>query len=63
MNNKKKKSWEYQKNRYKQVSLKFFTEDDADMVLYHHLRSFDNVTEYLKKLICEDMFMRAYNER
>lgn len=60
---KTKKSWDYQKNRYKQVSLKFFTEDDADMLLYHHLRSFDNISEYLKKLIREDMFERAYNER
>lgn len=59
----KKTSWDYQKNRYKQISLKFFIEDDADALLFHHLSSFDNKSEYLKKLIRDDMWRRAYEER
>lgn len=58
----KKTSWYYQKNRYRQISLKFFIEDNMDMLLFHHLSSFDNKSEYLKKLIREDMWKRAYEE-
>lgn len=56
----KKSSWDYQKNRYKQIGLKFFTEDSDDMLLFHFLSTFDNKSEYIKKLICEDMWYRAY---
>lgn len=59
---KKKNSWDYQKDRYKQISLKFFMEDDIDILLFHHLSSFDNKSEYLKKLIRDDMWRRAYEE-
>ena len=58
----KKTAWDYQRDRYKQISLKFFMEDDADMLLFHHLSSFDNKSEYLKKLICDDMWRRACEE-
>lgn len=63
MNNKSRKSWEYQKGRYKQISLKFFMENEEDLSILHHLSSFDNVSAYIKKLIQEDMWRRAYNER
>ena len=58
----KKKSWDYQRDRYKQISLKFFMEDYTDALLFYHLSSFDNKSEYLKKLIRDDMWRRAYEE-
>lgn len=58
----KKSTWKYQKGKYKQISLKFSIENDSDMILYHFLRSFDNRSEYIKKLIEADMNWRAWND-
>lgn len=59
---KKKTSWDYQRDRYKQVTLKFCMENTSDALLYHYLKSFDNMTDYIRKLIEEDMMWRAHNE-
>ena len=57
----KGKSWNYQKNRYKQVSLKFFIESDDDMLLYHYLSKFGNRSKFIKELIRNQMWEDAYN--
>lgn len=56
-------SWEYQKERYKQVSIKFFTELVDDMLLYHYLQKYENKSQLIKDLIKEKMWEDAYNER
>ena len=42
-------SWEYQKDRYKQISLKLHPVNDRDIIDY--LDSVDNVHKYIKDLI------------
>lgn len=51
----KKSVWQYQKNRYKQINLKFFKESETDMEIFKHLKTRENVSRYLKVLIYEDM--------
>ena len=52
---KKQSSWTYQKGRYVQINIKFFTEDADAMKVYHYLKSRDNITEYIKKKVQEDI--------
>ena len=42
-------SWEYQKDRYKQISLKLHPVNDRDIIDY--LGTVDNVQKYIKDLI------------
>lgn len=49
------KAWQYQRGRYKQLNLKFFKENKEDMKIYHYLKGKQNISRYLKVLICEDM--------
>lgn len=51
----KKTSWDYQRDRYKQISLKFDTENNSDSCLYQHLKNQDNISGYLKDLIKHDI--------
>ena len=60
MEKKKTKSWKYQKDRYKQVSLKFNMDDVDDALLYHYLTRSDNVSKLLKDLIRASMWESAY---
>ena len=59
--NTNKKSWDYQKDRYIQFNLKFNMGDVDDALLCHFLKSFDNQSHYVKQLIKDDMFRRAWN--
>lgn len=50
--NKKKSSWEYQKNIYKQVNIKFNMNDPVDSEIYDFLSSgCVNVTQFIKCLL------------
>ena len=60
MEKKKSKSWKYQKDRYKQVSLKFNMDDVDDALLYHYLTRSDNVSKLIKDLIRSSMWESAY---
>lgn len=42
-------SWEYQKDRYKQISLKLHPVNDRDVIDY--LGTVDNVQKYIKDLV------------
>lgn len=55
-------TWKYQKGKYKQISLKFFIDNEDDMLMYHFIKSFDNQSEKLKELIKSDMWEKAYEE-
>lgn len=48
-------SWNYQKNRYKQITLKFFIESEEQMELYDYLKNQENTTGYIKSLIRGEM--------
>lgn len=58
-----KKSWDYQKNRYKQVNIKFDVTNNGDLLLYHFITdSTKNTSALLKKLIYEEMARCAYEK-
>lgn len=58
-----KKSWDYQKNRYKQINIKFDTNNNDDLILYHFIADCTkNTSALLKKLIYEEMVRSAYEE-
>ena len=58
-----KKSWDYQKNRYKQVNIKFDANNNEDLLLYHFITDCTkNTSALLKKLIYEEMVRCAYGE-
>lgn len=48
----KKKSWDYQKDRYKQVNIKFNLEDDYDRLIHFYLTcKVDNASRLIKELV------------
>ena len=52
MSEKKKTSWDYQKGKYKQISLKFDLYDPDDMRMYFYLTcKCNNMTGLLKGLL------------
>lgn len=55
--NRKKTSWDYQKEKnYKQVKIMFDLDDPTDAVLYHYLQKFKpNRTGLIKRLVYEEM--------
>ena len=55
-------TWKYQKGKYKQISLKFMIDDEDDMMLYAFIRTYDNQSEAIKKLIRKEMWEKAYEE-
>lgn len=58
-----KKSWDYQKNRYKQFNIKFDANNKDDLLLYHFITDrTKNTSALLKKLIYEEMVRCAYEE-
>ena len=60
---KKKKSWQYQKNRYKQVNIKFNMSDDYDAMLHWYLTvQTDNASRLIKDLLYQHITKEAYEE-
>lgn len=52
MENKKKSSWQYQKNKYKQVNIKFNMLDEYDAMLHWYLTAkTTNVSRLIKELV------------
>ncbi len=58
----KKTSWDYQKNRYKQLNIKFDMNDAVDGLLYHFISTQNNSTKVIKKLIYDELVRCAYEE-
>lgn len=59
----KKSSWEYQKDHYKQVNIKFDMRDPMDALLYHYLTDRTvNASRLVKSLVTDQMWRDAYNE-
>lgn len=57
----KLRSWDYQKNRYTQINLKFFKEDLRDMELVAYVKSQDNASMFIKDLIWDSMMREVYD--
>lgn len=61
--NETKTSWDYQKNRYKQINIKFNMEDDYDAMLHFYLtRKTDNASRFIKDLVYQHIGEEAYLE-
>lgn len=59
----KKSSWDYQKNNYKQISIKFNMNDIDDATLYHLATNKTlNTQGLIKKLLREELWRCAYGE-
>ena len=57
---KKKTSWDYQRDRYKQISIKFRPGDDEDDLIYWYLTNkVANKSGLIKDLIMEQIFKEA----
>ena len=62
--NEKKKSWDYQKDKYKQINIKFNMDDEYDAMLHYYLTcKTTNATRLIKDLIYDHMAEEAYLER
>ena len=60
----KKSSWEYQKNRYKQLNIKFNMDNNDDSMIYYYLTcKTDNATRLIKNLLLDQIWKDAYNEQ
>lgn len=60
----RKKSWYYQKNKYKQVNIKFNLNDDYDVMLHWYLTTkTGNASRLIKDLIYKHMAEEAYLEQ
>lgn len=58
-----KTSWDYQKNRYKQINIKFNMEDDYDSMLHFYLTcKTDNASRLIKDLVYQHIGEEAYLE-
>ncbi len=63
MENKKKTSWQYQKNKYKQINIKFNMSDDYDAMLHWYLTvKTANASRLIKDLIYNHIAEEAYLE-
>ena len=59
----KKGSWYYQRDRYKQISIKFKIGDHNDDLIYWYLTNkVGNVSAFVKDLILKEMFRNAEEE-
>lgn len=59
----RRKSWEYQKGKYKQVNIKFNMDDEYDALLHWYLTvKTDNASRLIKDLIYNHMGEEAYLE-
>lgn len=60
---KKKKSWHYQKDRYKQVNIKFNMDDEYDALIHWYLTcKTDNASRLIKDLLYKHIGREAYLE-
>ena len=48
-----KKSWTYQRGRYKQISLKFNMDNESDVVVYEYLTNSDNISRTIRSAILD----------
>ncbi len=63
MENNKKSSWEYQKNKYKQLNIKFNMSDDYDAMLHWYLAvKTENASRLIKDLVYNHIAEEAYLE-
>ena len=64
MENKKKSSWQYQKNKYKQVNIKFNMFDEYDAMLHWYLTcKTDNASRLIKELVYRHIAEEAIIEQ
>lgn len=62
--NRKKSSWFYQKNKYKQLNIKFNMTDDYDAMLHWYLTvKTNNASRLIKDLVYDHMAEEAYLEQ
>ena len=60
---KKKTSWQYQKNKYKQVNIKFNMFDEYDAMIHWYLTAkTDNASRLIKELVYKHIAEEAYDE-
>ena len=60
---KSKKSWEYQKGKYKQLNIKFNLENDYDAAIHHYLTCGDmNASRLIKDLLYNKLEEEAFKE-
>lgn len=58
-----KTSWDYQKDRYKQINIKFNMEDDYDAMLHFYLTcKTSNASRLIKDLVYQHIGEEAYLE-
>lgn len=57
-----KKSWDYQKNRYKQINIKFDLNNLDDAEIYHFAAHCSNTSKVIKDLLYDEMVRCAYEE-
>ena len=58
-----KTSWDYQKNRYKQINIKFNMEDDYDAMIHFYLTcKTANASRLIKDLVYQHIGEEAYLE-
>lgn len=59
----KKTSWQYQKNKYKQVNIKFNMTDDYDAMIHWYLTvKTANASRLIKELVYNHIAEEAYLE-
>lgn len=59
----KKKSWDYQKDHYKQINIKFNMRDDYDSLIHWYLTcKTSNASRLIKDLIYKQITEEAYTE-
>ena len=59
----KKKSWDYQKDHYKQINIKFNMRDDYDALIHWYLTcKTANASRLIKDLIYQKITEEAYTE-
>lgn len=59
----KKSSWQYQKDKYKQVNIKFNMSDDHDAMLHWYLTvKTENASRLIKELLYNHIVEEAYLE-
>lgn len=63
MNETSKTAWDYQKNRYKQINIKFNMENEYDAMLHWYLTcKTDNASRLIKDLVHQHIGEEAYLE-
>lgn len=59
----KKKSWDYQKDKYKQINIKFNMQDDYDSLIHWYLTTkTNNASRLIKDLLYNHIAEEAYLE-